>query len=152
MADEHTESSAAPSTTQADIPIGIIRRLGIMIYDYFLVFALLFLATAIAVKVNHNQQISAENLYFKFYLLFICCGFYVGFWLRAGQTLGMKAWKTRIVDFNNQPLSLYRALLRFTFAIPSILCLGIGLFWQLFDKDNLALHDRLSGTKLVCRQ
>jgi uncharacterized RDD family membrane protein YckC len=30
-----------------------------------------------------------------------------------------------------------------------LLCLGLGFLWVLYDRDKLAWHDRLSGTRLV---
>jgi uncharacterized RDD family membrane protein YckC len=40
------------------------------------------------------------------------------------------------------------ASLRFFAAILSWLPAGLGFWWQLWDKDKLAWHDRLSGTRL----
>jgi uncharacterized RDD family membrane protein YckC len=39
--------------------------------------------------------------------------------------------------------------LRYVLAWPSVALCGVGLLWSLFDLDNLFLHDRLAGTRVV---
>jgi uncharacterized RDD family membrane protein YckC len=39
--------------------------------------------------------------------------------------------------------------LRFLAAIVSWLPFGLGFWWQLWDRDGLTWHDRLSSTRLV---
>jgi uncharacterized RDD family membrane protein YckC len=39
--------------------------------------------------------------------------------------------------------------MRFLFALPGTLLLGSGFLWALVDRENLFLHDRLAGTKIV---
>jgi uncharacterized RDD family membrane protein YckC len=41
-----------------------------------------------------------------------------------------------------------RASLRFFAAVLSLIPLGLGFWWQVWDKDGLTWHDRLSGTRL----
>jgi uncharacterized RDD family membrane protein YckC len=40
------------------------------------------------------------------------------------------------------------ATVRFFAAMLSWLVFGLGFLWQLWDKDELTWHDRLSGTRL----
>jgi len=40
-------------------------------------------------------------------------------------------------------------LLRFMVAIPSLALAGLGLFWMLFDRDKMAVHDRISESVIV---
>jgi len=53
------------------------------------------------------------------------------------------------VTTNGSRLSWARATLRYMLALPSVLCFGIGILWAFFDLDNLFLHDRLAGTRVV---
>ena len=41
------------------------------------------------------------------------------------------------------------AALRFVLALLSLLMLGAGFLWALFDPKGLAFHDRYSRTRLV---
>jgi uncharacterized RDD family membrane protein YckC len=56
----------------------------------------------------------------------------------------MKAWKFQVVQKNGKNITQKQALIRFILAIIGIISLS-----QLFNKDNLALHDQLSKTILI---
>jgi uncharacterized RDD family membrane protein YckC len=73
----------------------------------------------------------------------------VWFWVRGGQTIGLAAWKLRLVTEQNQPLSIDQALLRFIIAMPLIAMGGVGLIWAIFDKQGQTLYDKLARTKLI---
>lgn len=117
-----------------------------MIYDSMLIFAVLFVAAAIALVFNRGEAIENSPL-FSMYLLFTLFTFYAWFWRKSGQTLGMRAWKIRIVsEFGGNP-SWGTCYLRLFFALLSLLCLGMGYWWRLFRPYTW--HDRLSQTSIV---
>jgi uncharacterized RDD family membrane protein YckC len=73
--------------------------------------------------------------------------FYAWFWNKAGQTLGMKVWKIRIInDYGRNP-SWATSFLRLALALFSIACLGLGYWWRLFAPYTW--HDRLSHTQII---
>ena len=74
----------------------LLRQLAAMIYDSLLIFAVLFFASAIALLFNGGEAIEAK-LWFKLYLLLTVFTYYAWFWNKSGQTLGMRAWKIRII-------------------------------------------------------
>ena len=41
------------------------------------------------------------------------------------------------------------ASLRFVAALLSWAAVGLGFLWQLWDRDRLTWHDRISGTRIV---
>jgi len=125
------------------------RRLAAMIYDSLLILAVLMLATAFVLPLARNDAISTHNLLYKIYLISITFCFYAGFWIYRGQTLGMMAWRIRIQRQDGGKLRIRDAVLRFVWAVPSLAFCGVGLFWVLWDRDRLALHDRWSKTELV---
>lgn len=145
------------------LPIaGIPRRLAAMVYDLLLVFAVLFAATLPAVlfeknrqntisneQVVHEFQPLAEGWAFQVYLLAIFIGFFCWFWCKNGQTLGMQAWRLQVEDFSGQRISLSQCLQRLLGATVSILCLGCGYWWILFDKQQLSWHDHWSRSRIV---
>lgn len=131
-------------------PPGLLRRLAALLYDSLLVTALLMLATVPYVMLASDATASHwVRVLFQTYLLAVMLAFFSWFWLHGGQTLGMRAWRLRVVSRDGAPLHLRQALARFAWALPSLLFFGLGLLWVLVDKDRLAWHDRLSGTRLV---
>ncbi|MDR2366171.1 MAG: RDD family protein [Zoogloeaceae bacterium] len=75
--------------------------------------------------------------------------YFVGFWLRGGQTLAMKTWRIKLIDKHGGPLRPLQAMLRYFAAWFGILALGIGLLWRFIDPDKQFLHDRIADTRLI---
>ncbi len=75
--------------------------------------------------------------------------FYGWFWTHSGQTLGMQAWRIRVVNKQGQPISAAQSVMRFATAIVSWLLLGIGYWMILLNAEKETLHDKVSNTKLV---
>jgi uncharacterized RDD family membrane protein YckC len=126
----------------------MLRRIAAMAYDAMLLFGLLCLATALVLPLNHGRAIASGNLPYSLYLLLCCYGYFAWQWTR-GQTLGMRAWRMRLVDADGSPVGRRAAALRFGLALLSLLALGAGFLWALFDPGKLAFHDRFSRTRLV---
>jgi uncharacterized RDD family membrane protein YckC len=85
--------------------------------------------------------------------VFIVLGaYFVWYWHHGGQTLAMQTWKIRLSTPSGVEPSLARLALRYVLAWPSLVYLGTGLFWALFDRDRQFLHDRLAGTRLVFKR
>jgi len=131
-------------------PPGLLRRLGAMAYDTLLLLALLMMLSYPYVWLTGGDHpgLLVKTLY-QIYLLAICFLFYGGFWVRGGQTLGMRTWRIKLVRRDDEPITWIDALKRFGSAWVSLLCLGLGFLWVLFDRDKLAWHDKFSGTRLV---
>ncbi|MFU8788096.1 MAG: RDD family protein [Methylobacter sp.] len=124
------------------------RRLAVILYDILLLIALLFVATALLLPLNAGEAFTAQQFYFPLYLLLVSFFFYAWFWTHGGQTLGLRAWKLKVLTLDRQPVSWKQAALRFIFALFSWLCFGLGFWWVLIDKDRRSWHDRLSKTAL----
>ena len=121
-----------------------------MIYDTLLVLSLLFLATIPFVAVRGGEPVEVgENLVYRITLAIVVYAFFVGFWARSGRTLGMQSWSLRLETPDGRLPSLGAASVRFVAAMLSWLPLGLGFLWQLWDRDGLSWHDRLSRTRLV---
>ena len=128
------------------------RRLASVCYDLLLLSALLVFATAIIVLplgLLLGLSISGSHPLFRIYLFAISIWFFCWFWVHGGQTLGMRAWRIRLVANDGSPVSWRKALLRYFAAILSWLPLGLGFFWALFDTEKRSWHDRLSATQLI---
>ena len=142
----------APVHGAAATPGSVSRRLAAMIYDSMLILAIWMLGTAALLPITGGEAIEGPWMpLYQLYLLALTFTFFAGFWLRGGQTLGMKAWRLHVERNDGQPLALKDAVRRFVAAIPALLPFGLGLFWCLIDRDRLAWHDRLSQTRIVFR-
>jgi len=137
-----------PGNSPAVSKPGFLRRLTAIFYDLLLLIAVLFVATALLLPLNGGQAFTAQQFFFPLYLLLISFLFYAWFWTHGGQTLGLRAWKTKVLTLDMKPISWKQALLRFMGAIVSWGFCGLGFLWILIDKDQLSWHDHLSKTAL----
>jgi uncharacterized RDD family membrane protein YckC len=129
---------------------GLLRRIGAMLYDTLLVAALLFLATIPFIALRGGEPVeTGDNVLYRIVLALVIYGFFVGFWSRTGRTLGMQSWRLQLETADGEIPSVARASVRFAAALLSWLPLGLGFFWQLWDPQRLAWHDRISKTRLV---
>jgi uncharacterized RDD family membrane protein YckC len=130
---------------------GLGRRLMAMLYDSILLAAIVFLAAAPVVVATGGRVSAAPGSRFAFqlYLLSVIFVFFGWFWTHGGQTLGMRAWRLRAELADGSPMDWTHALMRFAFAIVSLLAFGIGFLWMLVDRERLTWHDRLSKTRIV---
>jgi len=138
------DSGAPPPAIAA----GLGRRLLALVYEALLV-ALIFLSSLPYVMIAHAADRAAARPLFQLYLLAVTASYFVWQWRSGGQTLAMKTWRMRLVTRECARLSPRHAAIRFLFAIPGALLLGVGYLWALVDKEKLFLHDRLAGTKII---
>lgn len=127
----------------------LLRRFGAIIYDTLLVVALLFLITIPFIAVRGGEPVAADdNLPYQICIAVTVFLFFTGFWSRSGRTLGMQSWGLRVEMPDGTIPTFATASIRFAAAILSWLPAGLGFVWQLWDKEQLTWHDRLSGTRL----
>jgi uncharacterized RDD family membrane protein YckC len=129
---------------------GLLRRLAAIIYDALLVGALLFLVTIPFIALRGGEPVEiGDNMIYRVVLAAVIYAFFVGFWTRPGRTLGMQSWGLQLETPEGTKPTCTQASLRFFAAILSWAPCGLGFLWQLWDKDSLTWHDRISGTRLV---
>ena len=119
------------------------------LYDLLLLLALLFATSLIAIAINRGQAIPPGTWWYDLLLAAVVVGFYVIFWVKGGQTLGMRAWRLRVVDERQRPLGFAGAIKRCLAGIPTWLPVGIGFLWMLVDPQQLTWQDRLSGSRVI---
>ena len=126
------------------------RRLAAFCYDLLLVVALLLSFTALVVAVRWGASVPPEETWwFPPALLAVIVAFYSGFWAPGGQTLGMRAWRIRVVRDDGGALSLPRAGARFALGVVAAAPAGLGLWWSFLDESKRGWHDRWTGTRVV---
>jgi uncharacterized RDD family membrane protein YckC len=133
---------------------GFGRRLAALLYDAVLLAALLIVYTSAAVFLNHRVAVEPKTAGPWFYvyqagLLAVIAGYYLVNWTRSGQTLGMRAWHLRAVAASGKPMTLKNAVLRFAFGMLAWAPAALGVLWLYADPQHLALHDRLSKTRVI---
>jgi len=143
----------APPQTIQNAP-GLARRLAAMVYDSLLLAALWFAVSALLLAVTGGRLADPDRSIWLLYtlrasLVLVTFLFFAGFWKKGGQTLGMRAWRLKLVNHDGGPVTWKQSLWRFAAAVPSLGAFGLGLLWMLLDRDRYAGHDRLSGTRLV---
>ena len=130
-------------------PLG--RQLGALLYDLLLLLALFIALSMIFVLARRGEALRLGDpllLPFRLCLLGCWATFYIYFWSAQGQTLGMRAWRLIVCDDQGHSLKIGRAAKRFLWLVLTLLPLGLGWFWRLWDRDGLSLYDRLAGTRL----
>ncbi len=128
---------------------GPIVRLAALMYDALLVIGLWFVLGIIFVAINDGEHVSQHNPFLPSLMFIVLFWFNTHFWRRGGQTLGMRAWRLRLINDNKGPLTLMQCLLRFMVSIASFMLFGLGYVWIWFDKDGLSWHDRYSNTRVI---
>ncbi len=132
---------------------GFGRRFAALIYDGLLLLALALLYSLIVVRIHGGAVTEASGpVLWSAYRageLALMGAYYVLNWTRSGQTLGMRAWRLRAVTDSGQPLRVARAVARFLWGLAAWAPFGLGVLWLYADPEHLALHDRLSRTRVV---
>lgn len=67
----------------------------------------------------------------------------------AGQTLGMRMVRIRVIGSRGRPPGAVRGLVRVLAYTVSVLPGALGWLWALFDREHRALHDHLAGTYVI---
>jgi len=122
----------------------IIRRIAAFLYDSLLLIAVFFVVTSIAIAFNGGNAI--ENHAFKLVLYAVGFLFFSWFWRNGGQTLGMQAWRIKVISESSDRLTYKQCFQRY---ISATFLFGISLMAALFNATGKAWHDSLSNTKIV---
>jgi len=125
------------------------RRLAALLYDALLLLGLLFVFTLLLIFARGGRSIAAGTIWYEASLVLVAFVFCGVSWTRGGQTVGMKAWRIRVVALDASSLGWPRAALRFFASWMSLLPAGLGYWWALVDRQRCCWHDRLSGTRVV---
>lgn len=146
MTNEQTDGGSLP-------PPGLLRRLAAIVYDTLLVVPLIMVTVAILLGLRQVLGAAADSLLppavVQAVAVLCCIGFFGVFWMKSGQTLGMQAWRIKLIPSPGNELSFGRVVTRCGAALLSAVCLGLGYAWCLVDRRGRTWHDYLSGTELV---
>lgn len=138
------------------------RRFAAMLYDVFPLVGLWFvaallwnLATGAHYDVAHPDYAQhgglVSHVLLQLWLLVVTGAYFVLSWTRLGATIGMRAWKLRLVREDGSRVDVRTASVRFVLALLSLALLGGGFWVACFDRGRRTLHDRLCGTRMLRR-
>jgi uncharacterized RDD family membrane protein YckC len=123
-------------------------RIAAALYDLFPLIALWMATGAVALAVTRGQ-LDYHALWYRLSLLGVTAGYYVLSWRYGGQTLGMRAWRLRVVDAAGDSPGWGASLLRFVVAQASLAVFCLGFLWCLWQRERRGWHDLASGTRLL---
>jgi uncharacterized RDD family membrane protein YckC len=132
---------------------GFARRLAALLYDALLIVALLMAFTGLLLLVTRRpllgDTVGAWVYLYRAGLVAVVGAYFVLNWVHSGQTLGMRAWNLHTVDSRGKRLTPGPATLRFLCAVLAWLPAALGVLWLYVDRERLAVHDRLTGTRIL---
>ncbi len=122
----------------------LLRRLAAFLYDCLLLIAIYFVITAAVIPLNDGEAI--QHWSYLLFLGLLSFFFFDWFWRHGGQTLGMRAWRIRVEGLDQEKVTFNQSMQRF--AVGAI-AFGLTLLYMLTNTSGMALHDKLSKTKIV---
>jgi len=140
---------------------GLLRIFASMVYDSLLLAAISIAYGAIVVGLDvaiFGQPEAGQRIQWSLLAkiiitlgwLLVLMFFYIYFWQKFGQTLGMKTWRIQVVDAQtNQLIDYSQAAKRSAAAIVSIVFFGVGYWFKFVHPQQRLLHDLVSNTKLI---
>jgi uncharacterized RDD family membrane protein YckC len=134
--------------SSVDRPAALWLRIVAGAYDLLPLLALWFVTAAAALAATAGT-LDYHAVWYRLALLAITIAYFVLSWIRGGQTIGMRAWRLRVVGADGRPLDATRALVRFAVACVSLLAAGIGFLWCGIDPQRRAWHDIAARTLVV---
>lgn len=120
-----------------------------MLYDAIILLGLLIVASALALPFGDVNKAVFQDFWFTLWLLSTCFAYLGGLWRYGGMTLGMRAWRVKLVRYDGKNITWPGCLLRFLVGLISLGAFGLGIVWALFDAKNRTWHDLAAHTLLV---
>lgn len=163
-------SPGAEPTTLPAPPL--LRRLASFLYEGVLLFGVVMTAGLAYAAVTGQRHALIGTRGLQVWLFAVIGAYFIGFWVRQGQTLAMRTWRLRLVDAAGKRVSVPRAACRYLLCwlwfLPALLAqylsgvqggiafvvlLVTGVLTYaglaLLHPQRQFLHDALCGTRLI---
>ena len=148
-----------PSPQKNPVSAPVWRRLAALTYDTFILLALSFAygalvtgaSAALGGEARDDYTPMFNNIAFFLGWMLTLVSFYLWFWWRGGQTLGMKTWRIQLIHNSQQTggVAFKWLVVRVIAGIPCFCLFGVGYWYGLTRKDGDCLHDIISKTRVV---
>lgn len=156
-----TKTAAPVDAADQQFPSApFMRRLASWVYDFLTAVAIAMLSSVVGfiftslmekaglVDLSGYDDMAAylnDGWAFGVYILLCLTAFFSYFWVRGGQTIGMRAWRLRVVGQNSDKISIKQAVIRFYVSLA-----GLGNLWVLVDfKNRQSLQDYAAKTRTI---
>jgi uncharacterized RDD family membrane protein YckC len=96
------------------------RCIAAFIYDAIILIAVFMIFTAVCIFLR-GDAIPPHSFWYESSLLLIFYLYYLQSYLKSGQTIGMRAWRIRLVSFDGQKLTIRQLHYRFLLIVPLFL-------------------------------
>jgi uncharacterized RDD family membrane protein YckC len=148
------QEAGASASPRVAYPAALWRRIAALVYDVFPLIGLWMITAFVCLFAFGRHYDPAHpawgtRLGLQLALLAVTLAYFMISWARIGQTIGMRAWKLKLLREDGGKVGVPMALARFFLALLSLGLAGIGFWWALFDARNRTLHDRVCGTVMV---
>lgn len=131
----------------------LLRILGSVFYDWLIVLSLLMIGGFFIVPLysvlSGNESFMAGSPFFRLYVLAIITLYFGYFWMRSGQTVGMKAWRIKLIGVENPKITAKQVIIRLIVAMPAYGFALLGLFWRFIDPHQRSWLDLTSNSCLI---
>jgi uncharacterized RDD family membrane protein YckC len=119
------------------------------IYDLLILIALSLTLSAAFTAIASDNFYQIEFWRTSFQLLWVCmiAGYFGYSWKKGGQTIGMKAWRLRVVRCDKRALTSTDVLTRLVAGTLNSFLLNLGWLGYL-GRSRLSLTDKLSTTRI----
>ncbi len=116
------------------------RHLAAFVYDLFPIIGIWLMTSVVIVLLRGGEDVPPSGLWwFQGLLLAELLFYYLFSWKKGGQTLGMRAWKIGIQNY--QSLTWLQTFWRFLAGLASTALLGMGLWFKLIHKQGWSWMD-----------
>ncbi|MFP4182052.1 MAG: RDD family protein [Thiohalospira sp.] len=119
-------------------PASMLTRALAVLYDSMVGVAIFFVGTAVVLPLNQGEAFAPGNPFYATWIFGLLFAYFGFFWTRAGQTLGMRAWRLRVEAAAGGGMSWLQVILRFFTALPAWVVVGAGVI-KAFVPDDLFL-------------
>ena len=94
----------------------LVRRMAAFMYEGVLLFGIVFATGLVFAVTTHQTSGMKLRGAFLAVLFFVVGLYFIGLWIRSGQTLAMKTWHLRLLTDRGLPLAPRQALARYVAA------------------------------------
>lgn len=116
------------------------------IWLYGIIYALLWVLIGSDIF-NPDAKYTLTQFSFEYVIPFVVV---MAFWIYTGATPGKMLFNLKIVDAETKgPVTPLRLVLRYLGYFISILPLGLGFLWIVWDKNKQSWHDKIAKTVII---
>ena len=140
-----TEEAAAAAPALHLAPFGL-RAMAAVVDGALILGVFLAVALAVTTQMKHLPSKQQIELGSAVALLILGGVYQILFFTLAQSTPGMKYAHISLCTFDDENPTRAQLRSRMVALLLSLLPLGLGVLWAIFDEDHLSWHDRLSAT------